>query len=105
MVTSQARSRGSSAGWGNGFGVGRWCDPPRVTSSVALQRRRVRRGAGLAERRVVDLLPGSVRLGGGQNVVDLVAERGVGVVEPDAVRLGGERLADDLQLVRLLGGV
>src|SRR5919107_1320879 len=69
--------------------------PPR--GSVPLELRRLRRRPGLAQRAVVDLLPGAVGERLFQHVVDGVPQRLVVVRQADAVLLGAERLADDLQ--------
>ena len=54
-------------------------------------------GAGLAERLVVDRLPGLVAVG--QGLVEVRAKRIVVLRETDAVLLGRERLAHNLEVV------
>src|SRR5215216_1343616 len=79
--------------------------PWRPAGSVPFELRWRGRRAGLAERRVVDPLPLATVDRFLQDVVDLVAERIVGLGQANAVLLGREGLADHLELVRLLRGV
>src|SRR5882724_5070532 len=58
--------------------------------------------AALAERAVPCRLVRAVGRGRLQDVVDLVAAGRVGLLHADAVRLGAERLADHLELARVL---
>src|SRR6185312_13078675 len=92
----------SSDGRRTGTSPARRRNSCRAGRSVPLDLRRGARRAGQAERAVVDLLPGAVGEGGLDLVVDVVAQRLVVLRQADAVLLGAERLADHLQLVRVL---
>src|SRR5690606_4350436 len=75
-------------------------------SRAGIERGRVARlAATLAERGVERLLPRAVLEGGREGLVDELAQLGAVLAVADAGALLREGLADDLELVGILGGV